>query len=254
MIYQLMRGGKRGVWTSPRAVTLCLTEKSYQNNFLFSARCSHHKQLRRIFIKLYYTPGACSLAAHIVLCEAGYAFDLEKVDLKTKKTESGKNFNMISEKSAVPLLLLDNGQTVSEVSVIIQYLADQKPESGLAPQFGTFERVRLNEWLNFIAVEVHKSFYPYFVEMGTEAKEAYHKKLERHFGYIADKLKGKPYLTGEQFTIADAYLYTLLTWTGFTKIDISAWPVLGEYMPGIESRPKVHEARMAEGLPKAVAT
>ena len=205
-------------------------------------------------MKLYYTPGACSLAAHIVLCEAGYAFDLEKVDLKTKKTEFGKDFNMISEKSAVPLLLLDNDQTVSEVSVIIQYLADQKPESGLAPQFGTFERVRLNEWLNFIAAEVHKSFYPYFVEMGTEAKEAYRKKLDRHFGYIADKLKGKPYLTGEQFTIADAYLYTLLTWTGFTKIDISAWPVLGEYMRRIEPRPKVQEARMAEGLPKAVAT
>ena len=202
-------------------------------------------------MKLYYTPGACSLAAHIVLLEAGYAFDLEKVDLKIKKTESGKDFNTISEKSAVPLLLLDNDQTVSEVGVIIQYLADQKPESGLAPKLGSFERVRLNEWLNFIAAEVHKSFYPFFAGMGADAKEGYLKKLGRHFSYIAGKLKEKPYLTGEQYTIADAYLYTLLTWTGPLKLDISAWPALGEYMRRIESRPKVQEARAAEGLPKS---
>ncbi|MDQ3186880.1 MAG: glutathione transferase GstA [Pseudomonadota bacterium] len=200
-------------------------------------------------MKLYYTPGACSLAAHIVLCEAGYEFALERVDLKTKKTEFGKDFNVINEKSAVPLLLLDDDQVVSEASVIIQYLADKKPESGLAPKLGTFERVRLNEWLNFIAAEVHKSFYPFFAGMGADAKDAYLKKLGRHFTYIAGKLKGKPYLTGE-YTIADAYLYTLLTWTGSLKIDISAWPVLGDYMRRIESRPKVQEARAAEGLPK----
>ncbi len=121
-------------------------------------------------MKLYYTLGACSLAAHIVLLEAGYAFDLEKVDLKVKRTESGKDFNKISEKSTVPLLLLNNNQTVSEVSVIIQYLADQKPESGLAPELGSFERVRLNEWLNFIAAEVHKSFYPFFAGMVSTQK------------------------------------------------------------------------------------
>ena len=200
-------------------------------------------------MKLYYTPGACSLAAHIVLREAGYEFTLERVDLKTKKTESGKDFNAINEKSSVPFLLLDEDRTVSEASVIIQYLADEKPESGLAPKPGTFERVRLNEWLNFIAAEVHKSFYPFFAGMGEDAKDAYRKKLGRHFAYIASKLQAKPYLTGK-YTIADAYLYTLLTWTTPLKIDISAWPVLIDYMRRIESRPKVQEARAAEGLPK----
>jgi glutathione S-transferase len=183
------------------------------------------------------------------LREAGYEFTLERVDLKTKKTESGKDFNGINEKSSVPFLLLDEDRTVSEASVIIQYLADQKPESGLAPKPGTFERVRLNEWLNFIAAEVHKSFYPFFADMGEDAKDAYRKKLGRHFAYIASKLQAKPYLTGK-YTIADAYLYTLLTWTTSLKIDISAWPVLIDYMRRIESRPKVQEARAAEGLPK----
>lgn len=180
-------------------------------------------------MKLYYAPGACSLAAHIVLREADYAFDLEKVNLRSKKTETGIDFNTVSEKSAVPLLLLDNGETVSEASVIVQYLADQKPESGLAPLLGTFERVRLNEWLNFIATEIHKSFFPFIVGMATEAKEIYRQKLNRHFAYVAGKLKATPYLTGEQFTIVDAYLYTLLTWTGPMGVDISAWPMLGEY-------------------------
>lgn len=200
-------------------------------------------------MKLYYTPGACSLAAHIVLREAGYEFTLERVDLKTKKTEFGKDFNAISEKSSVPLLLLDEDLTISEVNVIIQYLADQKPDSSLAPKLGTFERVRLNEWLNFIAAEVHKSFYPFFAGMGEEVKDAYLKKLGRHFTYIASKLQVKPYLTGK-YTIADAYLYTLLTWTTSLKIDISAWPALIDHMRLIESRPKVQEARAAEGLPK----
>ncbi|KIO48512.1 glutathione transferase GstA [Nitrosospira sp. NpAV] len=205
-------------------------------------------------MKLYYAPGACSLAAHIVLREAGYAFDLEKVNLRSKKTETGIDFNTVSEKSAVPLLLLDNGETVSEASVIVQYLADQKPESGLAPPLGTFERVRLNEWLNFIATEIHKSFFPFIVGMATEAKEIYRRKLNRHFAYIAGKLEATPYLTGEQFTIVDAYLYTLLTWTGPMGVDISAWPMLGEYMRRIEARPKVREARTAEGFPEAAAT
>lgn len=201
-------------------------------------------------MKLYYAPGACSLAVHIVLCEAGYTFDLEKVDLKTKKTESGQDYNTISEKSTVPLLVLDNGQKISEASVILQYLADQKPESELAPRPGTFERVRLNEWLNFLSAEVHKSFYPFFVDIGDEAREAYRKKLEHNFAYIAGKLEGKPYLMGEQFTIVDAYLYVLLTWARHMNIDISPWPMLGDYMRRIESRPKVQEAREAEGLPR----
>lgn len=200
-------------------------------------------------MKLYYAPGACSLAAHIVLREAGYEFALERVDLKTKKTESGKDFNLISEKSSVPLLLLDDDQVISEASVIIQYLADQKPETRLAPKLGTFERVRLSEWLNFIATEVHKSFYPFLVGMGVDAKEAYLNKLGRHFTYIAGKLTKKPYLIGE-YTIADAYLYTLLTWTGVLKIDLSPWPVFGDYMRHIELRPKVQEARAMEGLSK----
>ena len=199
-------------------------------------------------MKLYYTPGACSLSPHIVLREAGYSFDLEKVDLKTKKTESGADFNDVHAKSYVPQLQLDNGEILSEGAVIVQYLADQKPDSGLAPKHGSFERVRLNELLNYIAAEVHKSFGPFFYGLNEETREFYRKKLEKSFQYLADKLQGKKYLLGDQFSVADAYLFTVLSWTKTLKIDLSRWPVLTEYLERVAARPKVQEALKAEGL------
>lgn len=199
-------------------------------------------------MKLYFSPGACSLSPHIVLREAGYDFDLEKVDLKSKKTEKGADFNSVHQKSYVPQLQLDNGEVLSEGAVIVQYLADQKPESGLAPKAGTFERVRLNEWLNFISAEIHKSFSPFFYGLNEETREFYRKKLERGFKFISEKLEGKKYLMGDQFTVADAYLFTVLNWTRVLKIDTSAFPLLNEYMERIAARPKVQEALKAEGL------
>ncbi len=199
-------------------------------------------------MKLYYSPGACSLSPHIVLREAGYAFDLEKVDLKTKKTGSGKDFNTINEKSAVPFLALDNGETLSEGPAIVQYLADLKPEAGLAPKSGTFERVRLQEWLNYISTELHKTFGFLFNPMGKEATAHARAKLETNFGFVSRKLKDKKYLMGDQFTVADAYLFTILSWAAYVQIDLSPFPALVEYQKRIASRPKVQEALKAEGL------
>ncbi|HEX5034655.1 MAG TPA: glutathione transferase GstA, partial [bacterium] len=196
----------------------------------------------------YYSPGACSLSPHIVLREAGYDFDLEKVDLKDKKTESGGDFNAVHRKSYVPQLRLDDDQVLSEGAAIVQYLADQKPESGLAPQPGSFERVRLNEWLNFISAEMHKSFGPFFYGLNQETLEFYRKKLARNFKYLSEQLQGKKYLLGDRFTIADAYLFTVLNWTIPLKIDLTEFPVLKEYMARIAARPKVQEAMKAEGL------
>lgn len=204
-------------------------------------------------MKLYYTPGACSLVPHIVLREAGYAFDLEKVDLKAKKTENGEDFTGINDKGAVPYIVLDNGEGISENAVMLQYLADQKPESGLAPKAGSFERVRLNELVNFITTELHKCFFPFFVDLGGSAKEVYTQRLQKNFAYLAGKLGAGPYLTGKQFTIADAYLYVMLTWAGKMNVDLSAYPQLAEFKNRVEARPAVQQAREAEGLSKAKA-
>lgn len=199
-------------------------------------------------MKLYYAPGVCSLSPNIVLREAGYKFALERVDLKNKKTESAQDFNTINKKSYVPLLELDNGELLSEGVAIIQYLADLKPETKLAPTPGTLERARLNEWLNYIATELHKGFYPFFHDVGKQAVDFYREKLLKKFTYVAERLKGKKYLMGDQFTVADAYLYTILTWTKPTKIDLSSWPTLVDYMERISQRPSVQAALEAEGL------
>jgi len=199
-------------------------------------------------MKLYYSPGACSLSPHIVLREAGLTFDLEKVDLKSKKTESGKDFQTINAKSAVPFLVLDNGEGLSEGPAIVQYLADQKPDTGLAPKGGTFERVRLQEWLNYISTELHKTFSPLFNPVSPETTAHARKKLEANFPFIASSLKDKKYLLGDQFTVADAYLFTILSWTKYVQIDLSPWPVLVDYQKRVAARPKVQETLKAEGL------
>lgn len=206
-------------------------------------------------MKLYYTPGACSLSPHIILQEAGYKnYELIKVDLKTKKTQYGEDYNNIAEKSAVPLLVLDNGEVLSEGVAIIQYLSDERPQANLAPKNGTFERIRLQEWLNYIATELHKGHYPLFhPEAGSTAKEIYLDKLKKSYNYVSDKLKNKKYIFGDEFTIADAYLFTVLSWHKYINLDLEQWPVLAEYKKRVESRPKVQEALKAEGLLEAKA-
>ncbi len=202
-------------------------------------------------MKLYYSPGACSLSPHIVLSEAGLPVDLVKVDLKTKKMADGGDYMQVNGKGYVPVLELDDGQRLSEGPAIVQYLADQKPGSGLAPRSGTMERYRLQEWLNFISTEVHKQFSPLFNPGASEDwKQAARANLSRRFDWIGTRLQGRPYLMGEHFTVADAYLFTVLNWCGFTAIDLGRWPALKDYAARVGARPKVQEALKAEGLVK----
>jgi glutathione S-transferase len=202
-------------------------------------------------MKLYYFAGACSLSPHIVLLEAGLPFTLVKVDAKTKKTESGADFLTINSKGMVPTLQLDDGRVLTEGPAIVQYLADQKPESGLAPRAGTFERYQLMEMLNYITSEVHKSFSPLFnPAISAEARGAAVANLAKKFDWLSGFLSKKDYLMGNTFTVADAYLFTVLSWTGHVKIDLSKWPALAEFKARIAHRPKVQEAMKAEGLIK----
>jgi glutathione S-transferase len=202
-------------------------------------------------MKLYYFRGACALSPHIVLLEAGLPFTLVKIDSKTKRTETGEDFLTINSKGAVPTLQLDDGRVLTEGPAIVQYLADQKPESGLAPRAGTFERYQLMEMLNYITSEVHKSFSPLFNPANSaEMKEMFMANLAKKFDWLSEFLSKKTYLMGNAFTVADAYLFTVLNWTGFLKIDLGKWPVLAEYKSRIGHRPMVQEAMRAEGLVK----
>ena len=200
-------------------------------------------------MKLYYSPGACSLAPHIVAREAGYSIDLEKVDIPNKKTADGGDYWKINPKGYVPTLVLDDGQVVTEVGVICQYLADQKPESGLVPKFGTMERYRQMEALNFTATEVHKQIGALFNPMMTpEMKQVQIGTIERRLNALEAMLDGKAYIMGDKFSAADAYLFTVLNWTNMHKIDVSKWPNIKAYMVRVVERPKVREAMKAEGL------
>ena len=200
-------------------------------------------------MKLYYAPGVCSLSPHIVLNELGLNYDSEKVDLKTKRTETGVDYNTVAAKGAVPMLVLDNGEQLTEGAAIVQYLADLKPESGLAPKNGSFERVRLQEMLNYIASEFHKSHFPIFrPDAGQAAVDLYTQKIKNAYTFLAGVLKKQPYLLGQEFTVADAYAFTVLSWNKATKIDLAAWPELIDYQNRIAARPGVQAAMQAEGL------
>jgi glutathione S-transferase len=200
-------------------------------------------------MKLYFSPGACSMAPHIILREAGYKFDLEKVDLASKKTAHGEDYTAVNPKGYVPALETDEGQVLTEASVVAQYLADQKPESGLAPKPGTMERYRLMEWMNFVSTEVHKQFGPLFnPKITPEWKQNQLDTLARRFTYLNEKLNGNAYLMGNRFTVADAYLFTVLNWTNRFKIDLEKWPAIKDYIGRIAERPAVKEAMKAEGL------
>lgn len=205
-------------------------------------------------MKLYYSPGACSLSPHIAFREAGLQVTLVKASTKTHQLDDGTDYYAINPKGYVPLLELDDGERLSEGPAIVQYLADRNPASGLAPAAGTMARYRLQEWLNFITSELHKQFSPLFAaDTPAEYKQTLQEKLARRFDWLAEELKGKDYLLGKQFTVADGYLFTVLRWTGFVGIDLAKWPVLAAYEARVAARPKVREALIAEGLVKQPA-
>ena len=202
-------------------------------------------------MKLYYARGACSLSPHIVLLEAGIPAQLIKVDTKTHKTEDGGDFYAINPKGYVPVLELDDGQRLTEGPAVVQYLADRNPASRLAPANGTMERYRLQEWLNFITAELHKQFGPLFQSTTpAEYQQNLKDKIAKRLDWVAGELEGKDYLMGSTFTVADAYLFTMLTWTDHVGIDLARWPTLAAYKARVAARPKVREALVAEGLIK----
>ncbi|HZP64984.1 MAG TPA: glutathione transferase GstA [Rudaea sp.] len=205
-------------------------------------------------MKLYFSPGACSLSPHIVLCELGVPFEAVRVDLAAKRTADGKDFKSINPKGYVPALVTDEGQVLTEGPAVVQYLADRKPESGLAPANGTFERYRVQEWLNYISTEIHKSFSALFNSALPDAgREIYFGKLEQRFGEIDAALAGREYLMGAHFTVADAYLYTVLRWAGRFKIDLGRFANLSRYYARVDARPAVKAALEAEAAAKAAA-
>lgn len=202
-------------------------------------------------MKLYFFPGACSLAPHIALREAGLKFDTEKVDLKAKKTASGADYLAVNPKGYVPALTLDNGQTLTEAGAIVQYIADQKPDAKLAPAHGTPERYKLQEWLNFISTEIHKGTTPLFNPATPDAYKAMATEtLGKRYDYLSKHLEKNQFLLGQQFTVADGYLFTVLNWGKFVGIDIGKWPVLKAFQDRVAARPKVQDALKAEGLMK----
>jgi len=202
-------------------------------------------------MKLYYSPGACSLSPHIVSREAGIPVELKKVNLRDKVVEGGGDFRKVNGKGYVPALELDNWQVLTEGPAIIQYLADQKPDSGLAPKAGSFERYRLQEWLNFITAEIHKGFSPLFKpNTPDEYKKIARENLAGRFDWVDQQLAGKDYLMGKSFSVADAYLFTVLTWTKPLHIDLGKWPNVAAFIARVSARPKVKEAMKAEGLIK----
>jgi glutathione S-transferase len=202
-------------------------------------------------MKLYYSPGACSLSPHIALLEAGLPYDLVKVDLRAKKLENGDDYLKINPKGQVPALALDSGEIVTEGPVIVQMIAD-KVGKGLAPARDSAERYKLLEWLNFITTELHKNFGPMFSPvLADDAKAFFKDRVMGKFKYLETALAGHDYVMGKQFTVADAYLFTMLAWADRLKFDLSGMPNLMAYKARVGARPKVQEALVKEGLMKA---
>ena len=200
-------------------------------------------------MKLFLKPGACSLSPHIVLEELGLNYETETVDLKGKKTGSGGDYLAINPKGYVPALQLDNGYVLTEGPAIVQHLADLKPEKKLAPANGTLERYQLQSWLTFTGTELHKNFSPLFNPAAPqEWKEQCSANISRRLAYVDQQLAGKDYLMGKDFTVADAYMFTVVGWTKFVKIDISGLPNLVAYQQRVAARPAVLATLKAEGL------
>lgn len=202
-------------------------------------------------MKLYYTPGACSLAPHIVSREAGVPVALEKVDLGGKKTAGGADYLAVNPKGYVPALELDDGTVLTEAGAILQYLGDQAAGGGLMPAAGSMARYREVEWITFISSEIHKGYSPLFNPAATDAEKASVKgRLASRLAYADKALAGREYLLGETFTAADAYLFTVLNWSGMTGVDLAPFPNLQAFQKRVAARPKVQEALRAEGLAK----
>jgi glutathione S-transferase len=203
-------------------------------------------------MKLYYSPGACSLSPHIALCEAGLPYELVKVDLKAKKLENGDDYLKVNPKGQVPALVLDNGELVTEGPVIVQMIADQAAGKNLAPARDSAERYKLLEWLNFVGTELHKNFGPMFSPvLADDAKAFFKDRVMGKFKYLDGVLAGRDYLMGKQFTVADGYLFTMLSWADRMKFDLSAMPNLLAYKARVAARPMVQQALTKEGLMKA---
>lgn len=202
-------------------------------------------------MKLYYSPGACSLAINIALHEAGIPFDLERVDNKTKVTKAGENFWDVNPKGVVPVLTLDDGETLTEALALLLYVSDRKPEAGLMPKSGTMDYYRALEWLTFIATEIHKQFTPLFKD-GTPGDYRIIAKdtVLKAFALVDGKLAGRQWLVGDGYSIADIYLFVVSNWARFQDIDVAQWPNLNALRDRIRARPKVQEAMKAEGLIK----
>lgn len=201
-------------------------------------------------MKLYYAPGACSMSPHIVLEEGGFSYEPVKVNLREHKTEGGADYYAINPKGYVPALELDNGELLTEGPAIVQYLADQRPQANLAPANGTIERARLQEWLNFIGTEIHKQFGPLFnPATPDDAKTAAKARIGGRFDIIDRHLAGgRDYLMGPAFSVADAYLFTMLQWANRMQIDMAGRPKLVAFRERMLARPKVHATLQAEGL------
>lgn len=203
-------------------------------------------------MKLYYAPGACSLSPHITLCESGLPFELVKVDLKAKITEAGDDYTKINPKGSVPALGLDDGSVLTEGPAIVQMIADRAASKNLAPANGSIDRYRLQEWLNFISTDLHKSFGPLFQPaLSDETKQFFKDRIAKYFGYVDKQLAGKDYLMGKDFSVADGYLFVMLAWAGRMAIDVSAFPNLKAYQARVAARPAVVAAMTSEGLLKA---
>lgn len=208
-------------------------------------------------MKLYFAPAACSLAPHIVMNELGINFETSRVSYKDKTCSDG-DFTKINPKGYVPALKLDNNEVLTEAVVILKYLADQKPESNLVPKAGSMELYRCMEWMNYVTTEVHKSYTQLFnitkispnLETQNEIKTYFKNDLYKKFDFINEKLAKNEFICGSQFTIADAYLFTVLSWNKYQDIDYSRWSNIGSYMTRIYARPSVQKAMAAEGLLK----
>lgn len=202
-------------------------------------------------MKLYFSPGACSLSPHIVLCEAGLVFETEKVNLSKKTTASGQDYKAINPKGSVPALQLDDAQILTEGPAIVQYIADLVPEKKLVPAAGSMARYRLMEWLNFISTELHKGFSPLFnPKTPEETKHMARATLAIRFDILEHQLESADYLLGSQFSVADAYLFTVLNWANILQLDMHRWPAIATFQARIAARPAVRSAMLAEGLVK----
>ena len=200
-------------------------------------------------MKLYFKPGACSLSPHIALEESGLDYETDSVDLKTKRTAQNDDFNVINPKGYVPALLLDDGVLLTEGPAILQYIADQAPGRKLAPANGTIARYLLQGWLNFIATELHKSFSPFFNPAAKDDWKALARaNLERRLGYTDAQLAGKAYLMGDDFSVADAYLFTVLSWARHIQLDLAQWPHLSAFVARVSERPAVQAVLKTESL------